>query len=140
MKKMERDAAASKLMGAMTGVLFGGVLALGVCLLFLLLCALGIDRGWFPVAWMYRMTVVGCLLGSFTGGLAAAGKWEGGKLLAGLGAGGVFFLLLLTLAVLLFEDAGLENGGLGLLCACLCGGALAGLFTARPRKKRKKRP
>ena len=51
----------------------------------------------------------------------------------------VFFLLLLTVGVLLFESMSLEAGGLGLLCGGLCGGAAAGLMGSKPKKKRRKK-
>ena len=40
--------------------------------------------------------------------------------------------------LLAYEDASLERGGAAVLCACLCGGALAGLLSRRPGKKRKR--
>ena len=59
--------------------------------------------------------------------------------LAGLAAGGVLFLLLLTIGLLLFDGMSVEHGGLGLLSGSLCGGAAAGLLGARPKKKKRKR-
>ena len=60
-------------------------------------------------------------------------------LIVGLAVGAVFFLLLLTVGVLLFESMSLEAGGLGLLCGGLCGGAAAGLMGSKPKKKRRKK-
>lgn len=138
MRKGEEDQGA-KLVRAMTGVLLGGVAALAVCLIFLLICSVGISSGWLSENGMYQMTVIGCVIGGFFGGTAAARRWRERKLLAALCAGGVFFLLLLTAGCLLFEDMSVENGGLGLLCGALCGSAVAGLLGTRPKKKRRKK-
>ena len=63
----------------------------------------------------------------------------GSGLLSGLGVGTVLFLLLLTAGLLVYEDASLERGGAAILCACLCGGGLAGLICRRKPKKKRKR-
>ena len=55
-----------------------------------------------------------------------------------IGVGAVLFLVLLSVGWLLFETASLANGGLLILLACLCGGAMAGILGARPKKKRKR--
>lgn len=138
MRKTEEDQGA-KLVRAMTGVLIGGVLALGVCLAFLFLCSVGISGGWLGEELMYQMTVVGCVVGGFLGGLLAVGRSGARALIVGLATGGVFFLLLLTAGLLLFEDMSLENGGMGLLCGALCGGAAAGILGAKPKKKKRKK-
>lgn len=138
MRKTEEDQGA-KLVQAMAGVLLGGVLALAVCLVFLFLCSIGISGGWLDEGLMYQMTVVGCVIGGFAGAVAAVRKCGTRALIVGLLTGGVFFLLLLTAGVLLFEDMSLENGGLGLLCGGLCGGAAAGILGTKPRKKKRKR-
>ena len=138
MRKTEEDQGA-KLVRAMTGVLLGGVLALAVCLVFLFLCSIGISGGWLSEGLMYQMTVVGCVIGGFAGGMTAVRRCGSRALIAALCAGGVFFLLLLTIGVLLFEDMSLENGGLGVLCGALCGGAAAGLLGGKPKKKKRKK-
>ena len=48
--------------------------------------------------------------------------------------GAVLFLLLLTAGMLAYDSASLEQGGTAILCACLCGGALAGLLGGRRRR------
>ena len=61
MRKTEEDQGA-KLVRAMTGVLLGGGLALVVCLVFLLICSVGISGGWVEEDLMYQLSVVGCVI------------------------------------------------------------------------------
>lgn len=138
MRKTEEDQGA-KLVKAMAGVLLGGVVALAVCLVFLFLCSVGISGGWLGEGLMYQMTVVGCVVGGFAGAVVAVGRCGSRALIVGLLTGGVFFLLLLSAGVLLFDSMSLENGGLGLLCGGLCGGAAAGILGRRPKKKKRKK-
>ena len=70
MRKTEEDQGA-KLVRAMTGVLLGGGLALVVCLVFLLICSVGISGGWVEEDLMYQLSVVGCVIGGFSGGIFA---------------------------------------------------------------------
>lgn len=126
------------------GVLLGGGGALLVCLAFLLLASAGISRGLIDPGLRTQLTVVGCVLGSFCGGLFAVRHCPGRSLLAGLAVGAVLFMLQLTLGLLTYDTMSFENGGLGLLCGALCGGAAAGVLgggrhTARRGKKRRVR-
>lgn len=138
MRKTEEDQSA-KMVRAMTGVLLGGVLALGVCLVFLFVCSVGISGGWLEEELMYQMAVVGCVIGGFSGGVFSVRRCGARALIAGLAAGAVFFLLLLTAGLLIFENMSVEHGGLGLLSGALCGGAAAGILGTRPKKKKRKR-
>lgn len=137
MGKREEDQGA-RLVRCALGVLLGGVLALGVCLLFLLGASAAISGGLLGMDLTYQLTIVGCVLGGFCGGLLAVGRCGGG-LAAGLLTGGVLFLLLLTLGALCFREISLEAGGIGLLCGALCGGAAAGLAGPRPGARRRKK-
>ena len=137
MRKKEEDQRA-RLLRCAVGVLLGGLLALGVCLLFLLGASAAISGGLLDMDLTYQITIVGCVLGGFCGGVLAVGRCGGG-LAAGLLTGGVLFLLLLTLGALCFRDVNLEAGGIGLLCGSLCGGAAAGLVGGSSGGKRKKR-
>lgn len=141
MRKREEDQSA-RLIRCGLGILLGGVMALAICCLFLLGVSVAISSGLGGAERMYQLTIVGCVLGGFGGGLFAVRQCSGG-LLTGLAVGTVFFLLLLTIGALFFETAELEAGGIGLLCGGLCGGAAAGLLAAgrgKPvRKKHRKR-
>ena len=138
MRKTEEDQG-TRLVRDMTNILLGGVVALAVCLMFLFLCSIGISGGWLQEGLMYQMAVVSCVIGGFAGAMTAVRRCGSRALIVGLAVGAVFFLLLLTVGVLLFESMSLEAGGLGLLCGGLCGGAAAGLMGSKPKKKRRKK-
>ena len=61
MRKTEEDQGA-KLVRVVTGVLLGGALALGVCVVFLFLCAVGVSGGWLSEDLMDRLAIVGCVV------------------------------------------------------------------------------
>ena len=72
------------------------------------------------------------------GGVSAVRRLGRHALLGGPGVGAVLFLLLLTAGLLVYDGATVANGGLGILCACLCGGAIPGILGRKPRKKRRR--
>ena len=124
---------------AMCVVLQGGALAGVTANLARLLCAVLVSAGNAAERGMQGMVLAVCVLGALAGGVYAGRKLGVRSLLSGVGVGAVLFLLLMTAGLLAYEDASLERGGIGILCACLCGGALAGLLTARRPKKKRKR-
>lgn len=123
---------------AMTQVLLGGVVAAATGLLFLFVCAVLISKRVLDQAHINTLAVAACVVGSLVGGIVAVSRCKGRSMIVGLLTGVALFLILLTLGVLLYQTVALEDGGVPLGCACLCGGALAGLFGARPKKKRRK--
>ena len=126
-------------------ILLGSVIAFGVCLIFLFFSALCISQGILSAGLQYQLAVVGCVLGSFIGGIFAVRKCNAQSLVVGLAVGGASFLLQLTIGLLMYDTLTLENGGIGLLCAVLCGGAAAGILgkgkkkTASRKKNRRGR-
>ena len=72
------------------------------------------------------------------GGCFAVRRVGRRSLLVGLGVGAVLFLLLLTAGLIANQGTSIANGGAGILCACLCGGAIPGLFGRKPKKKRRR--
>jgi len=142
MKKKEEEQSA-KLIRCGMGLVLGGVAALAGCFVFLLGAAASpaISGGLAGEELMYQLTIVGCVLGAFAGGLLAVRRCGSRALIVGLTTGGVLFLLLLTIGALCFETVSLEAGGIGLLCGSLCGGAAAGILGGGGKKKpaRKKR-
>ena len=140
MKKKERrpKEMGSQWLNAMCEVLKGGVLAGVVTILVLLICAVLVSVGLVPVEAMYGTVLAVCALGAFAGGIYAVRHVEGRSLLAGLGVGVVLFLLLLTAGFIVYQGASVANGGAGILCACLCGGAIPGLLGRKPKKKRRR--
>ena len=138
MRKNEEDQTAM-LVRCGTGVVLGGAAALLVSLAVLLLASVAISRGALGEGLLYQVTVAGCVLGSFAGGLLAVRRCGARALIVGLCTGGVLFLLLLTVGVLLFDAHSVEQGGIGLACGCLCGGAAAGLLGSGKKKSEKKK-
>ena len=122
-------------LGAMCEVLRGGVIAAVAAVLVLLLCAVLVSAGVLREQWMAGMAPAACVLGALFGGLIAVLRLRRRTLPAGLGVGAVLFLLLLTIGLIVFESSSLEQGGIGILSACLCGGALAGVLGGVPGKR-----
>lgn len=122
-------------------ILLGGAAAFLTCVLFLFLAAFGVSRGLISGELRYQLTVVGCVLGGFTGGIFAVRRCSGRGVFVGLAVGIVLFLLQLTVGLLFCKDISLESGGVGLLCGGVCGGAAAGILSGGGRKttKTKKR-
>lgn len=137
MRKNEEDQGA-KLVRYVLDVLLGGAVALLVCFLFLLLASWGISHGWLGEELMYQVTIVSCVVGAFLGGIIAVSRCRSRTLIVGLLVGGVLFLLMLTVGLLFYKSVAPEEGGLGLLCGALCGGAAAGILGGKPKKKRRK--
>lgn len=115
-------------------ILLGGGVGFLSCLLFMLLASVGVSKGLIGGELRYQLTVVGCVLGGLIGGIFAVRGCRGRGLFVGLAVGGVFFLLQLTLGLLIYKDISMESGGVGLLCGALCGGAAAGILSGGGRK------
>ena len=79
-----------------------------------------------------------CVIGSAAGGLLTK-KWvkTGGWVIGGC-VGGVLYLMLLTLGVVIYGSVSMEEGGGSILAACLCGGMLAAALGRRERKSKRK--
>lgn len=139
MRKGEEDQGA-KILQYGKAVLMGALCAFLTGILFLFLAAAGVSAGLIAPGLRYQLTVVASVLGSFVGGILAVRQCSGRGLFVGLAVGGGLFLLTLTVGVIFFDGVSFENGGLGLLCGALCGGAAAGILSGggkRPQKKRR---
>ena len=123
---------------AMCELLKGGVAAGLVSIVSLLVCAVMVSAGVLRERWMEGAVLACCVLGAWVGGLFAARRIGARTLLVGLAVGGILFLLLLTAGLLAFETASIEHGGVGVLCACMCGGGIAGLMGGLRKKKRRR--
>lgn len=119
-----------------TGVALGGLLALGIELVILLLGSVAVSNGILREAAAPQLTAAACVLGCFGGGLLACARWKSRRVLGGLAAGVVCFLLILAVGMLMSDDLVLGSQALIELAGCLCGGALAGMLGGGRRKKR----
>ena len=122
---------------AVTAVMLGGLLALGVALMVLLLGAVAVSNGILKEDAAAQVTAAACVVGCFAGGLPACARCGSRRLFAGLAVGGVCCLLIVAVGLLMGD--GLHMGAQALieLAGCLCGGAIAGMLCGgRPKKKR----
>lgn len=141
MKKRDRhhqEEPGSQWINAMCDLLKGGVLAGVAAIVALLLCAVLVSAGLLRERWMDGAVLAVCVLGALAGGIYAVRKIGSRTLLVGLGVGAVLFLLLLTAGLLAYDTASVEQGGVGILCACLCGGGIAGILGGGAKKKRRR--
>lgn len=86
-----------------TGVALGGLLALGVELVILLLGAVAVSNGILREDAAPQLTAAACVLGCFAGGLLACSKWRSRRLLGGLATGLVCYLLILAVGLLMSD-------------------------------------
>ena len=114
----------------------GGLLALGVELVILLLGALAVSKGILKEDAAPQLTAAACVLGCLAGGLLACARWKSRRLLGGLATGAVCYLLILAVGLLMSDSLKLGAQALIELAGCLCGGALAGLLGGGRKKKR----
>ena len=136
MKKQE-DRSTLWLM-TMGELLKGGAVAAVVTLLTALFCAVAISLGVLGEERLTGVVLGCCVLGSGTGGLLSCRRLKKRPVPVGLAVGGTLFLILLTAGGLTQEAVSVENEGLPILTACLCGGAGAGILASQPKKKRKR--
>ena len=120
-----------------TTLLLGGVLALGVALLLLVLGAVAISNEILGKEMSTQITVIACVIGCLVGGRFSCRVCRTGRLLMGAATGAVCFLLILSIGLL---SGNVEPGTQWFveLAACLCGGGVAGVL--RKRRKKKKSP
>lgn len=136
MRKAETQGAGAVEMTA--AVLLGGLLALGVELVILLLGSVAVSKGILKDSVGTQLTAIACVVGCLIGGRLVCSRWKSQRLLAGLAAGGVCFVLILAVGMMTSDSFELGLQGLIELAACLCGGAIAGLFGGKKKKKKRK--
>ncbi len=119
-----------------TGVALGGLLALGLELIILLLGAVAVSNGILNMDAAPQLTAAACVLGCFGGGLLACAKWKTRRLVGGLATGAVCYLLIVAVGLLMSDGLTLGVQTLIEPAGCLCGGALAGILGGGKRKKR----
>ena len=131
------EAQGSGAVQAVTAVTLGGLLALGVALMILLLGAVAVSGGILKEDASAQVTAAACVAGCFVGGLLACTRCGSRRLPAGLAVGGVCCLLIAAVGLLMGD--GLHVGAQALieLAGCLCGGALAGMLCAGKTGKKR---
>lgn len=139
MKKRDRrqEDPGSLWINTMCELIKGGVFAGITAILSLFLCAVLVSTGLLREHWMEGAGLACCVLGALIGGMYSVKAIKRRPLLVGLAVGGVLFLLLLTAGFLAYETASIEQGGVGILCACLCGGGIAGILGGTRKKRRR---
>ena len=122
---------------AVTAVMLGGLLALGVALTVLLLGAIAVSNGILKEDAAAQVTAAACVAGCFVGGLLACTRCGSKRLPAGLAVGGVCCLLILAVGLLMGDGLQLGAQALIELAGCLCGGAIAGMLGGGRRSKKR---
>ena len=135
MRKAEAQGAGA--VQTVTAVMLGGLLALGVELMVLLLGAVAVSNGILKEDAAVQVTAAACVVGCLGGGLLACSRCSSRRLLAGLAVGGVCCLLILAVGLLMGDGLRLGAQSLIELAGCLCGGALAGMLCSRKSKKKR---
>lgn len=116
-------------------VFVGSLIALVLSILLLLLMALGVLGGMISEDGAYSAVPVICGIAALAASLFAVKKSGTKALLTGLSTGALFFVLLLLGRIIGWREA--TGNVLTSFIACGAGGALAGLWGARSKKKRK---
>ena len=106
----------------------GGLLALGVAMVVLLIGAVAVSNGILKQDVTPQITALACLLGGLCGGVLTCLRWRARFLPGGLAAGLVCFLLILAVGLLSGDEFSLGLQALIELAGCLCGGAVAGVL------------
>ena len=138
MRKNEEEHGA-KLVQYMGSILLGSVTALLICITVLFVCTMAIWLGWLSEQGMIQYILASCVLSCFFGGLYAVTRCRRKTLITGISVGVVFFLLLLTVGIVLYPGMSMENHGIGLACAALAGGALAGISGGKKKRKNRRK-
>lgn len=119
-------------------LLRGSAVAAGMSLLLLLGCAAAISAQWFGQQAMERCVVLSCIAASLVGAAVSVRNFREQAMLLGVGTGMIQFLLLLLLGLLLYDGSPNWPRVPSILCACLCGGIMAGILGRKTKKKRRR--
>ena len=120
-----------------TAVMLGGLLALGVELMVLLLGAVAVSNGILKEDAAAQVTAAACVVGCLAGGLLACTRCSSSRLLAGLAVVAVCCMLILAVGLLMGDGLRLGAQALIELAGCLCGGAIAGVLRGGKAKKKR---
>lgn len=119
------------------GGVMKGVLAAGCVIVALLaVCAAVLSMGELREQMMEGMVLASCALGCLVGGLVAKRAVGIAPLFAGLSVAGITIVSLVFVSTLLYEKSLAGEGSAGVICACLSGGALCGVFGKKSGRRR----
>ena len=111
-------------------------LALGIYLLLMVLASALLVGAVLPEAGTFPAAAVGCCLASWAGAMTCVRRSPWGSLPSAMTCAGGFLLVLITVALLCWQQiTWLGQGGILLLCGA-GGGLLAGLLGGRTRRRK----
>ena len=111
-------------------------LALGIYLLLMVLTSALLVGAVLPEAGAFPAAAVGCCLASWAGAMTCVRRSPWGSLPSAMTCAGGFLLVLITVALLCWQQiTWLGQGGILLLCGA-GGGLLAGLLGGRTRRRK----
>lgn len=118
-------------------LLLGGLLALGIELIVLLLGSIAVSSGVLRADTAPQVTAAACLIGCFAGGTFTCGRWKARRLPAGLLTGLICFVFILLVGLFSGEFT-FGTQALIELAGCIVGGGLAGVLAGRKKPKKRK--
>lgn len=116
--------------GPMLELVKGGAIAVGSCVVILLITAALMYAGLLGRGTEENCVVAACLLGALIGGIYAVSRCGRAALPVGVGTGAVEWMILLSVGALFFGGVSGAGGLWSTAGGCLCGGLLAGVLSA----------
>ena len=129
----------SKAAQNMISLLFGGLLALGIALVVLLLGSIAVSAGILKPDTAMQVTTVACIFGGVIGGSFTCVRWGSRRLPAGMLTGLLCFAFIIIASAMSEGELKIGTQGLVEFAGCVVGGGLAGLLSAKGKKKRSAR-
>jgi len=123
-------------LGLATNAGIGALFALVFTFLLLFVSSFLVVSGRLPAGWMGEITVAALFLSSLVGALFAIRRNRSRALFVGLAEGAILYVLTFIGGV--FAETPSFFGGISifLFLAAILGGAVAGLFAVRPKKRK----
>ena len=123
-------------LGTVTNAAIGSLIALGFALVLLLIASTLVVSGRLPEGLMGGIAVLTLFLASLLGAFAAIRRNRTRVLVVGLCEGAILYAITLVGGAFTEGAAPFGELSLFLLFAALLGGALAGLLSSRPKKRK----
>ncbi len=116
----------------------GALVAFLVCMIMILLGALCVSQGLISEQHVMKYILFTGALGCFVGGTIGASKTKSKTLLIAIFVTIIVFVVQMAIGYISYTEASVGERGVPLLLADLVGGILAGLFSGRSKKRRKR--